>query len=70
VKIVFTSPYQAEAELIDYGIYVARGVPFNVTDTLGKQLVDGHPHFKLYSEQENKSDPAPAAAPEPESVQE
>jgi len=69
LKIVFVSPYQAEAELLDYGLHLVRGEPFNVTDTLGKKLIE-HPLFEEYGKtvQTNPMPSEPVVKTEQESV--
>ena len=75
MKIVFVSPYQAEADLIDHGIHVVRGEPFNVTDTLGATLVKS-PLFSPFPiteekpEHEKSHEPEATAPTEPEPAKE
>ena len=63
MRLVFTSPYQAEGDLIDYGLHVVRGVPFTVSDELGKTLLK-HPHFKSAEPPKEAPKPEPPKAAE------
>ena len=63
MKVVFVSPYQAEGDVIDYGLHVIRSAPFNVTDTLGAELVK-HPHFEEYKFPQADAPTPPESEPE------